>query len=211
MWKSIIGAWMKVRPGLTKAEPSNTTEILRQPIFGNPLILNERRVPLGLGGMREGSAFTRAGCTRTKDLWNPRVQAWKSLAELGMNYHTSNRKCKEAIIASIPWRLAENTNLLSDEDWISDPTPTAGAPLDWIYFVFNAIPGQAKVIEFNKFAPNGRIQASTNQVITVTTGGLLPVRVLSQESPEAAFKIAKELKTSSKKTPIFWIFETGFI
>jgi hypothetical protein len=92
MWKSIIGAWMKVRPGLTKAEPSNTAEILRQPIFGNPLIFNECGVPLGLGGMREGSAFARAGCTRTKDLWNPGVQAWKSLAELGMSYHTSNRK-----------------------------------------------------------------------------------------------------------------------
>jgi len=40
MWKSIVGAWMKVRPGLTKAIPTSTTKILRQPIFGNPLILN---------------------------------------------------------------------------------------------------------------------------------------------------------------------------
>jgi len=116
MWKSIIKAWMKVRPGLTKAEPSNTAEILRQPIFGNPLILNECGTPLGLGGMREGSAFVRAGCTRTKDLWNPGDQAWKSLAELGMSYHTSNRKCKEDIIASIPWCLPESTNLLRDGD-----------------------------------------------------------------------------------------------
>ncbi len=153
---------MKVRPGLTKAEPSNTAEILRQPIFGNLLILNERGVPLGLGGMKERSAFVRAGCTRTKDLWNPGIQAWKSLAELGMSYDTSNRKCKEAIIANIPWRLAKNTNFLRDEDWISDPTPTAGAPLDWIYFVLSAILGQARVIEFKKIAPNGRIQASTN-------------------------------------------------
>jgi hypothetical protein len=59
--------------------------------------------------------------------------------------------------------------------------------------------------------PNGRIQATTNQVITITTDNLLPVRVLSQESPMATFKIAKELKTPSKKPPIFWIFETSFI
>ncbi|CAK9858890.1 unnamed protein product [Sphagnum jensenii] len=148
---------MKVRPALTKAEPSNTTEILMQPIFGNPLILDERGVSLGLGGMREGSAFARAGCTRTKDLWNPRDQTWKSLAELGMSYHTSNRKCKEAIIASIPWCLVESTNLPQEGDWIGNPTPTSGAPLDWIYFVLNTTSGQARVIKFKQIAPNGRI------------------------------------------------------
>jgi len=63
MWKSIIRAWMKVRSGLTKVELSNIAEIFRQPIFGNPLILNERGIPLGLGGMREGSAFAKVGCT----------------------------------------------------------------------------------------------------------------------------------------------------
>jgi hypothetical protein len=90
MWKSIIRAWMKVKPGLTKEEPSNIAEIFKQPIFSNPLILNEHGIPLGLGGMREGSAFARADCTRTKDLWNPRAQTWKSLAELEMSYHTLN-------------------------------------------------------------------------------------------------------------------------
>jgi hypothetical protein len=29
MWKSIIGAWMKVRPGLTKEGPSNIAKIFR--------------------------------------------------------------------------------------------------------------------------------------------------------------------------------------
>ncbi len=92
MWKSIIGVWMKVRPGLTKVDPTNTAEILRQPIFENPLVLNERGIPLGLGGLSEGNAFAKAGCTRTKDLWNPGEQGWKSLVELGMSYHASNKK-----------------------------------------------------------------------------------------------------------------------
>jgi hypothetical protein len=59
--------------------------------------------------------------------------------------------------------------------------------------------------------PNKRIQASTNQIITIATSSFLPVRILSQESSRASLRIAKELKTPSKKTPIFWIFETGFI
>jgi hypothetical protein len=29
MWKSIVGAWLNVRPGLTKADPSNAVETLR--------------------------------------------------------------------------------------------------------------------------------------------------------------------------------------
>jgi hypothetical protein len=128
-----------------------------------------------------------------------------------MSYHASNRQCKEAIIASIPWRLEESSNTPKEGDWISNPTPPSGAPLDWIYFVLNATLGQAKAIEFKRNAPSGRIQASTNQVISIATGNLLPVRILAQEISGAYFKIAKELKTPSKKTPIFWIFETGFI
>ncbi len=107
---------MKVRSGLTKANPTNTTEILRQPIFGNPLVLNECGIPLGLGGSSEGSAFARADYTRTKDLWNQGEQEWKSRAELSMNYHASNKKCKDSIIASIPWLLTESTSPLRSED-----------------------------------------------------------------------------------------------
>jgi len=63
MWKSIVGAWMKVRPGLIKAISTSTAKILRQPIFGNPLILNQLGVPLGLSDLSKGNAFARAGCT----------------------------------------------------------------------------------------------------------------------------------------------------
>jgi hypothetical protein len=59
---------MKVRPGLIKEEPSNTAEMFRQPIFGNPLILSKSGIPLGLGGSKDESAFARADYSRTKDL-----------------------------------------------------------------------------------------------------------------------------------------------
>jgi len=203
MWKSIIGAWMNVRPSLTKEKPSNIAEIFRQPIFGNPLILNKSGIPLGLGGSRDESAFARAGCSRTKDLWNLETQTWKSLRELGMSYHASNRQYKEAIIASIPWRLAESSYTPKESDWISNPTPPSRALLDWLYFVLSVLPGQAKAIEFKRSVHSGHIQASTNQTITIATDNLFPVRILAQERPGAHFKIAKELKTLDKKTPIF--------
>jgi hypothetical protein len=211
MWKNIVGAWMKVRPGLSKAIPTSMAEILRQPIFSNPLILNQLGTPLGLSCLSEGNAFVRAGCTRIKDLWNPEGQEWKSLAELGMSYHVSNKKSKETIIDSIPWTLSEGPSPLKNGDWISDPTPSTGPPLEWIYYVLDATPSQARVIEFKRMTPNKRIQATTNQIITLVTGSYLPVRIFSQETSKASLRIAKELKTPNKKTPIFWIFETGFI
>ncbi len=211
MWKSIVGTWMKVRPGLTKTPPTCTAEIFRQPIFGNPLILNLNGVPLGLSGLSEGNAFVCAGCTRIKDLWNRERQEWKSLAELGMSYHASNKKCKETFIASIPWPLSEGTSPLKNEDWISDPEPVAGPPLEWIYFVLKTTASHARVVEFRRMTPEGRIQASTNQTISINTGSYLPVRILSQESSRANLRIAKELKTPNKKTLISWIFEFGFI
>jgi hypothetical protein len=211
MWKSIVGVWMKVRLDLAKTPPTSTAEILRQPIFGNPLILNPKGVPLGLSGLSEGNAFARARCTRIKDLWNHKSQEWKSLDELGMSYHPSNKKCKETFIASIPWPLSEGTSPLKKGDWISDPEPLAGPPLEWIYFVLEATTSHARVVEFRRMTPEGRIQASTNQTISITTGSYLPVRILSQESARASLRIAKKLKTPNKKTPIFWIFESGFI
>ncbi len=70
MWKSIVGAWLNVRPGLIKSDLSNLDEVLRQPLFGNPSILNASGTPLGVGGMSEGNAFAQFGYSRIKDMWN---------------------------------------------------------------------------------------------------------------------------------------------
>ena len=38
LWKSILHAWMSVRSGLCKSEPTNLAEILRQPVLGTLLL-----------------------------------------------------------------------------------------------------------------------------------------------------------------------------
>ncbi len=57
MWKSIVGAWLNVRSGLTKSDSTTSAEILRQPIFGNPSILSSRGTPLGVSDLGEGCAL----------------------------------------------------------------------------------------------------------------------------------------------------------
>ncbi len=150
MWKNIIGAWLNVRPGLTETNPTNAAETLRQPIFGNPSIINTSGTLLGIGGLREGCAFARSKCSRVKDLWNSKDNEWKSLSELGMNFHASNKRCKDIITTNIPWRPNEYTNHIQVGDWISNPTPNLGTPLDWVYFVFEPARDIVKAMELKK-------------------------------------------------------------
>jgi hypothetical protein len=110
IWKSIIGAWINVRLGLTKSNPTNVTEIFKQSLFGNPSITNSNGMPLGVSGLRESCAFACSGCTKIKDLWSPEDNEWKSLSALGMSFHASNKSCKDITTTSIPWRLAMYTN-----------------------------------------------------------------------------------------------------
>jgi hypothetical protein len=87
MWKSIVGAWLNVRPSLIKSNPTNSDEVLRQPLFGNPSILNSRGIPIRVGGVSEGNALAQFGCSRVKDIWNDAAKDWKGLTDLGMNHH----------------------------------------------------------------------------------------------------------------------------
>jgi hypothetical protein len=63
MWKSIVGAWLNVKPGLTKSDTINAAETLKQPLFDNPSITNAEDVPLRVSGLSEGYAFARSDCS----------------------------------------------------------------------------------------------------------------------------------------------------
>jgi len=169
MWKSIVEAWLNARPGLSKSDPSSPAEILKQPIFGNPSILNSKGIPLGVGGLREGSSFAKAGYTRIKDFWNEKTKGWKSFTGLGMSYHPSNRECRELITNSIPWRPDEHEDHTQIGNWIANPTPPIGCPLDWVYLVLAKDGETATVLEFQRITPSGRIQLTTNQALRIST------------------------------------------
>jgi hypothetical protein len=72
---------------------------------------------------------------RIKDLWNPEERDWKNFSKLEMSYHACNRKCKEAITASIPWCPDECASHLQPGEWIGIPNPNPASPLDWVYLV----------------------------------------------------------------------------
>ncbi len=211
MWKSILGAWINIRPGLTKEEPTSMAEMLRQPLFGNPSFINSNGAPLGISGQSEGYAFTRSRHTRVKDMWNHEVQEWKSLSDLGMHFHASNITSKDIIIGSIPRRPNSFSFDVQPGDWISNIAPSSGAPLDWVYYVLESLPNKVIVLEFKRILASGQIRATSHQKHSLLLDNHISVRVLSQEGHGATFRITKNPPSASQKTTFYWIFELGFI
>jgi hypothetical protein len=101
---------MNVRLGLSKSEPTNVAKVLRQPVFGNPLIRNQDSRPLGLSGKNEGNALVNAGHSRVGNFWDPEAKTWKNLSAFRMCFHASNRLNRDLIVASIPWDPATSNS-----------------------------------------------------------------------------------------------------
>lgn len=111
---------------------------------------------------------------------------------LGNEPPLANRLSRGTITSSIPWRPDEHECHFRIGDWIANPTPRGGSPLDWVYLVLEPADVIALVLEFQKIMPGGRIQAMTNQTIKISTIKHRLVRVLSQERPGATFKVARK-------------------
>jgi hypothetical protein len=98
LWKKILHSWLSVRSGLCKSELTNSTETLRQPVFGNPLITNQDGRPLGLSGKSEGNALANTRCSRIGDFWDSEEENWKDLSALEVSSHPIKRLNRNLII-----------------------------------------------------------------------------------------------------------------
>jgi len=133
LWKNILHSWLSVRFDLRKSEPTNSTEMLRQPVFGNPLITNQDDRPLGLNGKSEGNTLTNAGCSRIDDFWDSEKENWKGLSALEVSFHPTNRLNKNLIINSIPWDPTTTSKKSVVGEWVSKKESNRTAPPDWVY------------------------------------------------------------------------------
>ncbi len=211
LWKSILHASMSVRPGLCKSEPTNSIEILRQPVFGNPLIVNQESKPLGLSDRNEGNCLVNAGCSRVRDFWDSEEKDWKGLSALGVSFHPANKRNRDLIIASIPWDPATSNNVPLAGEWISKKEARQTGPPQWVYQVVGTTQSTANVSEFKRISHTGRIKATGSHTITIPLEGYEPIRVLTQDNHGATFRLAKNLPLPSKKPLFYWILGSGFI
>jgi hypothetical protein len=70
-----------------------------------------------------------------------------------MHIHTSNRSSKDIIIGNIPWRPNSFSPCAQPGDWVS--TPCSGTPLEWVYYVLEALVDKVLVLEFRRIASSG--------------------------------------------------------
>ncbi len=202
---------MNVRPGLSKMEPTNAAEVLKQPVFGNPLITNQDSKPLGLSGRSEGNALVNAGHSRIGDFWDLETNSWKNLLAFGMSSHASNKLNRDLIVASIPWNPDTSSNKPRIGDWVSKKEANQTAPPEWVYQITDTNLTTASAKEFRKSSSAGRVQATNSHYTTIPFEGYEPVRVLAQDDHGTTLRLAKDLLPPGKKPPIYWIFESGFI
>jgi hypothetical protein len=132
------------------------------------------------------------------------LQDWKGLSALGVSFHPANRQNKDLIIASIPWNPATSNS--RPQECLVDPVPHKNVSPEWVYQITEATQTTASAREFRKSSPAGRIQATNAQNISI------PLRDMSlSDGHGAMLRPTKDLLLPGKKTPIYWIFETGFI
>jgi hypothetical protein len=210
LWKSILHSWMSVKPGLCKSEPTSYAEILRQLVFGNPLITNQEGKPMGLSGKSEGNALANAGHSRVGDFWDPETKEWKELPALGVSPHPSNKSNKELIIASIPWNPASANDKPRKGDWVNKKETGQTTPPEWVYLITEVANATTSALEFRKMPGTGQIQATSSHSTTIPLEGYTPVRILAQDGHGATLRLVKDIQPG-KKPPILWIFESGFV
>ncbi|KAG0592850.1 hypothetical protein KC19_1G284800 [Ceratodon purpureus] len=93
-------------------------EILRQPLFGNDLILQPNGKSYGPENRSNYTTWAKHGVFTIKDLWDLEEQDWKS--EWKLQHQTHSRLIpiqRPAIIASIPWQI-QPSHVQSGE-WIA--------------------------------------------------------------------------------------------
>lgn len=69
LWGATWRAWCAIREGVTQKEPETFHEILRQPLFGNPWILDEHGTPRGLKQGNRFSNWVAKGIQLVKHIW----------------------------------------------------------------------------------------------------------------------------------------------
>jgi hypothetical protein len=97
-----------LRVGLAKSKPTSHAEVLKQPIFSNPLILNTNSLPREYVVLVKDAPLPILATPESKIFGTQRARqgkAWKSFQALRMIYHATNRNSREIIIASIPWNF----------------------------------------------------------------------------------------------------------
>jgi len=107
--KACLKAFIAVRQGLIQRQPSILSELLRQPLFGNPLITESPDTPLGMGPNIGLHLWAKEGLTQIRHFWDTEKEDWLAGAEIQKKLPrkgavTENRRLRRIkLVSHIPW------------------------------------------------------------------------------------------------------------
>ena len=104
MWQGVMRAWNSIQSGLEQHAPSSWAEIMRQPLFGNRLLTNERGVQWGTAARSNMRWWAERGFQALKDISKENGQEWRTFQELLRLRRTRVAPALYAqLVTSIPW------------------------------------------------------------------------------------------------------------
>ena len=104
MWQGVMKAWSTIQSGLEQQDPTSWSEIVRQPLFGNRFLTNERGVQWGTELGSNMRWWSEKEVNTLQDIAKPDGYGWKTFEELRRLRRTSVAPPLYArVVKSIPW------------------------------------------------------------------------------------------------------------
>lgn len=106
-------------------QPTVLDGVLRQPLYGNPLIIEAKNTPLGMGPNQGLHLWSRVGIQQVAHLWDSDTQDWLSMEQIQAKLPRKGavtekgRSRRIKTISHVPWDprdfpLRDNTAWLHD-------------------------------------------------------------------------------------------------
>jgi exonuclease III len=104
MWQGVMKAWNSIQSGIEQQAPSNWTEIMRQPLFGNRLLTNEMGIQWGTEPGSLMWKWAAKDFQALKDILRHDGYGWKSFPELlRLRRNQVTSQIYARVRNSIPW------------------------------------------------------------------------------------------------------------
>jgi hypothetical protein len=135
MWMGIWMAWCSFRNSLIQVLPSNWSEKLRQPLFGNRHIRNLIGEMLGTHDTAHLNLWGNRGFSTIADLWDPQTAAWRLAAEIRHSLRSINVENNwNTITTAVPWRMEQDIRL-REGDWVANLEELGEPSLQHIFHI----------------------------------------------------------------------------
>ena len=172
MWQGVMKAWSTIQSGIEQQDPQSWSEIIRQPIFGNRFLTNEKGVQWGTEVRSNMRWWSEKHVRTLQDISRPDGWGWSTFTELRRLRRTSVAPALYArVVNSIPW-VATPMPAHQIGQWIA--AKENDGSIQKVYHLQNITPLEAKT--YNKLGSDQLLLEGQGQ--PVPSSAMREVRVI---------------------------------